>query len=359
MNSICLSLSELSENPCINWVKVQNDLRAKAPDFENILFKIHLKRKKQNSEIFNRNTLKFLYDAYNCTSDIRYYNEFLWVCSFRNQNIELKKKCDNLFLTNLNNKGYHRHGFDLSEVQSLLKKNSFGNIDSKLEGKRIGLIGVPIFFGKIHKALSNKGAKVQQIFIPKHPSKLINQLLQIKPLIKIFSLIYKNPFHYQTINYKVNDPVIYDKLRNLDFDIGFHKLNFIIKPNIFNAFKTGLINDHWGLLPFIRGKSTLAYSLLLGFPIIVTTHLVEKGIDSGKLIRFYQYNIDGLKKIKNIKSMVKKELPNRAVDSIQCAGNSDFPLFENDLSKGLTFYEIHPKLYKYIEEKILDNSIRN
>lgn len=349
-----LSISELSENPCINWVKVQNDLRTKAPIFEDLLLKIHLKRKKQNSEIFNKNTLEFLYYAYNSTSDVRYYNEFLWVCSIKKPNKELKKKCDNLFLNNLNNEGYHSHNFDLSEVHSFLEKNSSDNNDSTLEGKRIGLIGVPLFFGKIHKALINKGAKVHQIFIPKYPSKLINLILQIKPLIKIFSLIYKNPFHYQTFNYKVNDSVIYDNLRKLDFDIGFHKLNFIIKPNIFNAFKKGLINDHWGLLPFIRGKSTLAYSLLLGFPIAVTTHLVEKGIDTGKLIRFYQYNIESFKKIKNIKSNVKKDLPNRAVDSIQCIGNPNFLLLENELSKGLTFYEIHPQLYQYIEEKILN-----
>ena len=61
------------------------------------------------------------------------------------------------------------------------------------------------------------------------------------------------------------------------------------------------------------------------------------------------------KKIKNIKIKVKQDLHRRVIDSIQCLSNPDFQFVENQLSDGLTFYEIHPILYKYIEEKILNN----
>jgi len=351
-----LTLSGLEGNIEINWSEVQNDLKYNAADFENLLFKIHLKRRKERTVIFNKNTLQFLSYGYHNTNDIRYYNEFLWFCNTSNLNVILKKECNDLFFKNLDSDGHHCHKFDLSEFNSLLKKNGYATNHSTLKGKKIGLIGVPVFFGKINKILKQKGADVKQIFIPAHPSKFMTLLFKNKPLIKFFSLIYNNSYYYETINNQTDDLVIYEQLKSKNFDIGFHKLNFIIRPNIFNAFKIGLINDHWGPLPFIRGKSTLAYNLLFGFPVIVTTHLVEKGIDTGKLIKFYQYNVDGIKKIKGIKTKVKRDLPNRAIDSIECIAASDFKFTGNQLSKGLTFYEIHPVLYKYIEKNILCNN---
>jgi folate-dependent phosphoribosylglycinamide formyltransferase PurN len=349
-----LKLEDFTENSEVNWDEIQNELKNNAINFENLLFKIHIKRKKQGVLFPEINIQKLLTYAYLITNDIRYYNEFLW-CYFESTSTRIfKEECDIHFLKNLNQYGVHSHNFDLSGFNSVINKSSLLKNNISLNGKKIGLVGLPIFFGEIHSKLKKHGADVIQIFIPLHPSKFFNALFHNRLLIKVLNLLNRNFYHYHTLNYQINDTALSEQLKSFHFDIGFHKLNFIIKPNIFNAFKTGLINDHWGVLPFIRGKSTLAYSLLLGFPIIVTTHLVEKGIDTGKIINYYPYNINGLKKIKKIKNKVKRDLSRRMFDSIQCIANPEFQFTDNQLPDGLTFYEIHPQLYKHIENKILN-----
>lgn len=354
-----LSLSELAENESINWQAIQNELKRNSSNFENLLFKVHLKRKKPCSGILKKNMQAFLCNGYIATNDIRYYNELLWVNNETDYYRTLKAKCDLVFKKNIDSFGHHSHNFDLLKLQVLLKAKALPEKKSYLKGKKIGLIGVPVFFGKIHKTLIGKGATVNQIFIPKHPSKFINLVFHTKTIIKVVSLLYKNTYSYETIKETVEPSLLYDNLKSFHFDIGFHKLNFIIKPNIFNAFKIGLVNDHWGPLPFIRGKSTLVYSILLGFPVIVTTHLVEKGIDTGKIVKLFMYDTLGVKKIKSIKVMVKKELPNRVVESIEHIASPTFNFVENKVSDGLTFYEIHPILKNYTEKKILNNGYQN
>lgn len=348
-----LTLSDLSDNQSINWKDVENHLKTNPEEFEDVLFKIHFKRKKKLSKIFNKNVLTFLSIAYHITNDIRYYNEFLWFYSSEQSNSSLKEECDKLFSKNVNSSGFHYHTFDLSRLEFLIKENDCIKNDSTMKEKRIGLIGVPIFFGKIHKELKRKGANVKQIFFPSHPSKAINLLFKNKAIVKIACLLYNNPFRYKTIKEEIKDPAIFDRLTSFHFDIGFHKLNFIIKPNIFKAFRLGLINDHWGPLPFIRGKSTIAYTLLLGFPMVVTTHLIEQGIDTGKIIKFFKYEVGSLKKIDSIKKEIKKDLPHRVISSILSVFSLNFKFIENLKQDGLTFYEIHPLLTDYIERKIL------
>ena len=348
-----VTLSDLLDNRSINWKDVENHLKTKPGELEDFLFIIHFKRKKKIPQIVNKNILTLLSIAYHITNDIRYYNEFLWFYSRKNPDSTLKDECDKLFLKNVNSSGFHNHTFDLSKLEFLIKQNEGIKNDATISEKRIGLIGVPIFFGKIHKELKRKGANVKQLFFPFHPSKVISSLFKNKVIVKISCLLYKNPFPYTTIREEIKDPAIFHRLTSFQFDIGFHKLNFIIKHNIFKAFRLGLINDHWGPLPFIRGKSTIAYTILLGFPMIVTTHLIEQGIDTGKIIRFYKYEVGSFKKIDSIKKKIKKDLSHRIITSILSVFSSNFKFIENVKEEGLTFYEIHPFLTDYIEREIL------
>lgn len=323
--------------------------------FEAIFTKIHAARRSGMGNHDRQRSLEFLHRAYDITQDVRYYNEFLWLYTASPENDKIKESCDRLFMTNLNDRNQHCHKFNSDEIQLLTKGNNRNPKINDVEGISVCLIGFPMFFGPIQLALQKWGANVSQIFIPKHPNKPINLLLQSRLLVKLISLISKNPYSYRTLRDQNDKSNIYEDLRSQNFEVGFHKLNFIIRENIFRPFKRGLINDHWGALPYLRGRSTLAYSLLLGMPIVATTHLVEKGIDTGKIINYYEYNIDELKSLNEIRTMVKRDLTRRAVESVQVLCSDNFQPLVNDLSKGLTFYEIHPTLYKFIETKILKN----
>jgi methionyl-tRNA formyltransferase len=116
-----------------------------------------------------------------------------------------------------------------------------------------------------------------------------------------------------------------------------------------------LVNDHWAVLPFIRGRSAIDYTVLFGFPVTATTHFVEPGVDSGGIIEVYRFdniekNASGLKQIRDV---VRKSYESRAIDTLLLLSKSKKQTIENDTEKGLTFYSMHPDLIDFIERNIL------
>ena len=59
----------------------------------------------------------------------------------------------------------------------------------------------------------------------------------------------------------------------------------IITPEVIGVAKQGTVNSHPGLLPWVRGNGVVAHALLRGVPVGVTCHRVDKGIDTGPVLR--------------------------------------------------------------------------
>lgn len=320
---------------------------------ENILFKLHFKRNAAYSAGDKKLILQYLADRYMNTNDVRYFNEFLWFYRDTDNARDIHAKCHATFKNNLDAKG--RHSFPLAtkeEVKGFVARHSFKSQPQVNNTLKVGLVGFPVFFGAMHKELQKAGFTVEQVFIPFHPNKKVRQLLSIRLLVKLGSILKKNFVSYDTLNYLPKDEAIGTHLAKKNFDLGFHKLNFIIRENVFGNFKKGLINDHWGILPFLRGKSTIAYSVLFGFPVMPTMHLIEKGIDTGDIIGFYECDYTGITTINGIRDKIRSSLTSRVVDSVKRLSSDNFKLIENNEDLGQTFYEIHPWLYKHAEESL-------
>lgn len=58
----------------------------------------------------------------------------------------------------------------------------------------------------------------------------------------------------------------------------------IIGPHILAIPAQGTLNAHPGLLPDVRGSSSVAWSLFLDLPVGSTVHLVDAGIDTGPIV---------------------------------------------------------------------------
>jgi methionyl-tRNA formyltransferase len=58
----------------------------------------------------------------------------------------------------------------------------------------------------------------------------------------------------------------------------------IIRPPILAIPARGTVNAHPGLLPWLRGSSSVGWALYKDLPIGSTTHFVEAGIDTGPII---------------------------------------------------------------------------
>ncbi len=347
-------IQELLEEENIDWGSIEKKIKTTPEQFEELLFKIHYKRNKSFTVEKRSRILNFLSIGYLSTDDVRYFNEFLWFYMENSIDKTLMDGCIERFNSNLDENGYHRLPAKLTHYPVDIKSHDLSLYSDKIiPPLRVCLIGFPPFFGTMIKRLKKEDHLVEQFFLPYHPNKYINRFLKFKLPVKILSLLTGNFYSYRTLNFDYKDKRIGQVLNEGNFDIGFHKLNFIIKENIFGAFRKGLLNDHWGYLPLLRGKSTIAYSVLLNIPVIPTIHFINKGIDSGPIAGYYPCKYSTAKSVKAIRNILRKKMPERVVAALKFAGSTGFIEKENKQEEGMTFYEIHPWLNEHITSRIL------
>ena len=300
----------------------------KKDDSELLLKKIHFKRLKIQFPIL---FIKEIENEYIKTNDVRIFNELLWICRGDTQKIPESIKKFNSHFKN----GKYQHNYDPKLLNHDYKKIKINKID--FENNSVALIGNPLFFIMPYYKLLHFGIKPDIINVMYHPNKYLNKIFNS------FTIVYKLIFNKSYLQIDIDNKSQLDKIKLAKkYDIGFHKLSFIIKENIISNFKKGLINDHWGALPFIKGRSTLQYSKLLGVPQIITTHLIDKKIDSGKIINYYPL------KNKHIKLQILSGLRFRILESLYLLSKNK--LRETDNTKGIVFYEMHPWLKKKISK---------
>lgn len=340
-----------------SWDAVRKTFSEDFRTFEKLLYKLHFKRQRKLNELARRNVQTFLAIGYLYTNDVRYFNEFL---HFGGEGSEYWLLMVEVFFSNLNEN--QKHHFPLSSIDNM--KTFVDEAEAKLKvyekakpdtSLKIGLLGSPTFFKEVRRTLLEAGFEVSCYFVPYHPDKKINFVLRNPLAFALFRFLKGIRFGFKTLSKDHKSSAIYESLKDEKLDIGFHKLGFIIKSNIIRPFSTGLINDHWAALPFVRGLSTIQYSVLLGAPLAATAHLAEVSIDSGGIIKMYRYD-DAVKQystISELRNHIRRDRDFRAIDSIITLAKTGKPLIENPADNGLMFYSMHPMLEAFIEANIL------
>ncbi len=58
----------------------------------------------------------------------------------------------------------------------------------------------------------------------------------------------------------------------------------ILRADVINSFKNGIINFHPGLIPEVRGLDALLWSIRNDIPLGVTSHLIDEKVDAGTIL---------------------------------------------------------------------------
>lgn len=90
----------------------------------------------------------------------------------------------------------------------------------------------------------------------------------------------------------LTDEALHQLLVEKNYDFCIQGGTGILKKNIINQFKIGILNFHPGDLPFYRGCSAPEWQLYENNPVISTAHLVDEGIDTGKILKKRILEID-------------------------------------------------------------------
>lgn len=322
---------------------------------EQRLWRLHYQRGKPILDGPRQEACTFLTAMYLHTADVRFFNELLW---FLNGSEGLRahgKLAAATFQGRLDRHGCHPFpGAERGEMLAWL--------DTAVEGVaqrrdrpadrtlRVGLLGSPSFFPAIRRELAAAGHPVECYFIPFHPDRKIRLVLTTRPLFNLLRRFKGVEFPFQTLS--VDPRQAGAVLGDASLDIGLHKLGFILDEELFSPFSRGLINDHWGLLPFVRGRSSLEYSLLLGVPIAATTHRVTAVVDGGDLVGVYPYPHLRARcaSVRQLRNAIRADLDHRAVDSIGLMARGEAPTLPNDVARGRTFTEMHPALVRFVDQ---------
>lgn len=102
----------------------------------------------------------------------------------------------------------------------------------------------------------------------------------------------------------------------------------ILKEEIINKFRTGIVNFHPSYLPFGRGKDPYFWSIVNDEPFGISCHFIDKKIDSGNLIVQKRIAKDWTDTGESLREKAIKELKLVIRDWVNKVIKSDYQLVE-------------------------------
>ncbi len=300
---------------------------------DELLRKIHFRRFKETVPAF---CVSYLLNTFLTNNDVRFFNEFLWV----SEDEEKRRVAFHHFTNQINESGFYSFCYEDDFKSCLALKSDIKKVSKNIfDNNTICLIGSPFHFIFAYKKLRKLGVAVDVVNVRYVSNKIQTHILNNILTSFAYRLIFGKKAYFQIdVEHKkeLKDIVLPKK-----YDVGFHKLGFIISQSLINQFRKGLINDHWGALPLFKGRSTLEYSKLFGANLVATNHLIKPEIDSGAILCFTSLHP------KKLKRDIYFGLTDRILRSTALLASDS--ILDIDNTQGKMFYEMHPWLVSYVE----------
>ncbi len=126
----------------------------------------------------------------------------------------------------------------------------------------------------------------------------------------------------------------------------------IVKKQVLEVPKIGVINPHYALLPDYRGMDVTEWSALHGDPIAVSVHAVNEGVDTGKVLKSRIIEADA----DDTTGTLRDKCAALAVDLIsealtQIKETQTLPK-ERIEAGGRQYFQMHPRLKKLADERL-------
>ncbi len=140
--------------------------------------------------------------------------------------------------------------------------------------------------------LNIRKIKVEIISIGNYPERNEMEDIRCNNLWKprLFDQLIKHLNHYHFSS--LSDLGLVTFLRGKKYDICIQGGTGIIRENIIQSFRLGILNFHPGDLPKYRGCSSPEWQILENKPVVCTCHLIDEGIDTGKIYQKKELRLD-------------------------------------------------------------------
>jgi len=137
------------------------------------------------------------------------------------------------------------------------------------------------------------------------------------------------------------------------YDVGLHAAGVIYRQPLIDAFRSGILNAHIGLLPRFRGRSVMEWAVFEGFPTGVTTFLIDRGIDTGpQLVLRCPIDISQQRSQKSAIASLRASRPPMYGEALRILAEGDAsPLLQRP-EEGRRYYPISQLLGQVVDQLI-------
>ena len=181
------------------------------------------------------------------------YNQSLHTIALINELIKQNHKIIGCLIVNT---------YQLDRLSKYVKMYGWNNVLSKFKNSVLGL----------------KSDKIGETFYIKQF--LNDRSIDFKSVISICE-------HYNIKRYKVsnlNDLKTTNVLRENNIDLIVYSGGGILKKDLINISRFGVINAHAGELPFFRGMNVVEWALINKIRPKISVHMIDTGIDTGDIL---------------------------------------------------------------------------
>lgn len=150
-----------------------------------------------------------------------------------------------------------------------------------------------------------------------------------------------------------NSPECVEILRDLQPDLIVLRGCGIVKKQVLEIPKIGVINPHYAILPDFRGMDVTEWSVLHDAPIAVSVHTVNEGVDTGVVLKSREIEANSEDTVGSLRdkcaAMAVDLLAEAAKDF---AEGKTFPKSDLKKAEGRQFFTMHPRLRAIANKKL-------
>ena len=141
-------------------------------------------------------------------------------------------------------------------------------------------------------------------------------------------------------------------LEEIQPDIGLIAGARILKRDIIDKFRKGIINFHPGLIPEARGLDALLWSIYHNIPLGVTSHIIDHRIDAGKILEISRLKLfldDTLFDLSERLYETQLEMIRTSYDKLEREEYEEFNVADSSYNR-----KMPPEIEARIENKLLN-----
>ncbi len=137
-------------------------------------------------------------------------------------------------------------------------------------------------------------------------------------------------------------------------DVAVHAGAGILRRRTVEIPQLGVVNAHMGILPPLRGMNVVEWSVLFGFPVGCSVHLIDDGVDTGDILCCRFVETAGTTSIQQLRDRVDNEqlaLLGEVIGFVADTGTLP-PRLTQEQAQGRQFFRMHAALRTALEKHL-------